>query len=59
MAKEKIFLIAHVNGNGKKHGSAPAQSAISAPTEKSALQFFGKVFPERKVTAVGIKGVEG
>ncbi len=56
---QKVFLIAHCNNNGKAHNSNAAQVAIQAKTQKAALVFFGQVFPQRKVTAVGVKGEEG
>lgn len=56
---DKVFLIAHCNNNRSAHNSNPAQVAIQARTEKSALTFFAQMFPKRRVTAIGVKGEEG
>lgn len=51
----KTFLIAHTNSAG----TGIAQKSLRAKSERNALARFAKQCPQRIVTMLGVRGVEG
>jgi len=49
------WLLAHCDERGKN----TAQTQVAAPTQRKAEAYFKGLYPDREITATGIKGDEG